>query len=280
MGISNDGAQWEIENKLTGKMTTYKEWLSKVNVNGKRILESVEIGDNDYVRLLFQEQFLPEIKHVMRKIYATTEATFGAEKTKAMFSLDKSPMKNDIYELEQSHAEMLAKVLQGNPQNDDDDTILKATPVKRQKINKVYFGTANVERSYASIAKESTQMEHKGRSEKIKKEANNNVNVKQIKEAILKEVTEQVNQKIDTVERKLDKKLNIIKMENDTKIESLTELVKESHTRTEANMMEQLKNNNADLVAKLSSLFGIQNKNESNPPNDMVEQGSQSGGDE
>ena len=70
----------------------------------------------------------------MRKIYATTETTFGTEKTQAMFSLDKSPMKNDIYELEQSHVEMLAKVLQGNPQNDDVDTIQKAAPVKRQNI--------------------------------------------------------------------------------------------------------------------------------------------------
>ena len=276
------GAQWTIKNKKTGKMTTFKDWISKVTVNGKRILDSVEIGNNDYVRLLFQEQYLSDVRHIMRKLYATTEETFGKEKTDAMFCLDKSPEKNDIYELERNHAEMLAKVLQGNPQNDDDDVIPTASPVKRQKINKVYFGTAHVDKSYASIAKDAsfTKKSHKSENESINKNnnkgSNKEVNLKQIKEELLKEVTARVDHKIDNVERKMEKKLNTMKMENDTKIESLTELVKSNQTQMEANLKEQFKNNNAELVAQLSNLLGIQNK--SNPPNDSVEQSSQSGG--
>ena len=271
------GAMWKIENEKTGYVTTFKEWIGKLVVNGTRVLESVEIGDNDYVRLLFHERHLSDMKQVMRKIYSTTESTFGVEKTKAMFSLDKSPFKDDIYELEQKHAEMLAKVLQGNPQNDDDDAIPPSSPVKRQKVNKVFFGTANVDRSYASIAKENQKVQEKvNRSQDSTKEEKTEVDVKNLKEAILMEVTAHVDKKIDTVQRKMDKKLNTIKMENDTKMESLTNLVKANHSQTEANIQEQFKNNNAELVAQISKLFGIQN--ESNPPNNMVEQGSHDGG--
>ena len=269
------GAQWTIKNKKTDKMTTYKDWLSKVKVNGKRILDSVEIGNNDYVRLLFQEQYLPDVRHIMRKLYATTEETFGNEKTEAMFCLDKSPEKNDIYELERNHAEMLAKVLQGNPQNDDDDVIPTVSPVKRQKINKVYFGTAHVDKSYASIAKET---KHKNGRNENKEVVSTEVNVKKIKEEILKEVTAHVDGKLDTVERKLDKKINTFKLDNDAKIESLKELVKSNHEQSKATMKDALKRNNADLVAQLSNLFGIENKHK--PPNDEVEQGSPSGGSE
>ena len=272
------GALWKIEHKSTGSLTTFKSWISKITVNGTKVIDSVEIGDNDYVRLLFHEKHLADVKHIMRKLYSTTEEAFGEEKTKLMFSLDKSPIKDDIYELEQKHAETLSKVLQGNPQNDDDDTIPSPSRVKRQKVNQVYFGTANVDRSYASIAKETQQKKSNDNDGSVKQgsELKKEVNVKLLKEELLKEVKAHVEVKIDNVERKLNIQLNNIQLENNTKIESLKELVMKNQSQTEASLKEQFKTNNADLVAQISNLLGIQNKN--NPPNDMVEQGSQSGG--
>ena len=237
----------------------------------KKILSSVETGDDFYVRMLYHPDDHKSIKYIYRHLYDTTKDTFGEECTKKMFCLPQSPVRGDLHALEENYAKVLQNALQSNPQQDEEDQATSKTPQRRQQNTKVFFGSSNVDRSYASITKKS-QIETVTKPSESKKE----VNMKEMKEELLKEVTAYVNTKINNVERKLDKKLNTIRMENDSKIDSLTELVKSNSSQMDANMKEQFKQNNADLVAQLTFLFGNQNK--SNPPNDKVEHGSQSGG--
>ena len=56
--------------------------------------------------------------------------------------------------------------------------------------------------------------------------------MEQLKNEIYANVNQQVDEKLDKTEKKLTKKMNSIKMENDAKIESLRELVQGSHENT------------------------------------------------
>ena len=117
------GVDWEITNKKNGEKTTFKKWMMGLTVNGKKILSSVETGDNFYVRMLYHPDDYKNIQYIFRHLYDTTAQTFGEECTSKMFCLPQSPLRGDVHALEENYAKVLQDALQSNPQQDDEDQV-------------------------------------------------------------------------------------------------------------------------------------------------------------
>ena len=274
------GADWETTNKKTEEKTTFKKWMMGLTVNEKKIISSVETGDNFYVRLLYHPDDHNHIQYVFRHLYDTTAKTFGDEATSKMFSLPQSPLRGDVHALEEEYAKELKAVLQSNPQQDEEDQVNSKKIQRRQRSTNVYFGTSNVDRSYASIAQSTkTESTNNGsnKSEAIKTQTDSFQanDMASLKSSILNEVTQKVDGKLSTFQSKMENQMQQLKTENDAKIENLAEMMQKNQTRNEINLTNQLANNNAVLMKQIEQLFKAPS---SNPPGVSVEQSSRDGG--
>ena len=261
------GAEWVIDNLTSKKKTTFKEWLLHTKVNDMKILDSVEIGNDHYVRLIYHKNQQRGVQLMMRNLHKMACDTFGEAKIKVMFDVENSPLAGNLYDLEDEYAETLAAALSGNPQMDDNEQYLTAPPVQQQK--RMFFKKP-VAASFANAVK--STLTTKGSDEKngnINKGSNtqkDNIDVEQLKSEIYANVTQQVDEKIDKTERKLTKQMNTIKMENDAKIESLRDLVQGNHDKTDQKL---------DLL--LQRFLPPENPPD-NPPSAQVEHSSPRGG--
>ena len=101
-------------------------------------------------------------------------------------------------------------------------------------------------------------------------EDNNNGSNKTIKESILKEVTEEVDVRLNAMETKLQNQIQQVKKDNDAKIDSLAELMKENQVNSKKDLQTQLQSNNEVLLKQFSLMV--------NPPGTSVENDSRDGG--
>ena len=278
------GPQWQIDNLQTNEKTTFQKWLGATTSEGRKVIESVEVGDNDYVRLIYKKSHRQYIQHIMRHLHQTTKDTFGEEVTNKLFTKLHGVRNSRMHELEEAYTMKLKAALGGNPMDDQNDT-KKVPPVQRRKQeNKVSF-RSDLDESYATIAKKN------GKATPINNiTTNENIKIDDLKEELLKEVKKEVDTKIDGLERKVEKKINSIKIEQDAKIENLATLVKDTHAKAEAAavrrdeaLTQKFEENNNTLIDKISALFqntqNSQNKvNNGNPPIPTVENDSRAGG--
>ena len=266
------GSDWEIKNQNSGNTTTFKKWMMGLTVNGKKILNSVETGDDFYVRMLYHPDDHKNIQYIYRHLYDTTLKAFGEECTQKMFCLPQSPLKGDLHALEENYAKVLQGVLQSNPQQDEEDKVNRSKQFqRRQRSSNVYFGTSNVERSYASITKKTTMEEKNNGSNKMEEHKMNKNDIASLKTSILKEVTQKVDVKLTKFESKIENQMQQMKSENDAKIDSLAEMMKHNQTRNEINLSNQLEDNNKVLMQQITQLFTAPSKTPRNPPDDSVE---------
>ena len=259
------GADWEIMHQQKKEKTTFKKWMMGLTVNEKKILLSVETGDNHYVRMLYHPEDHKHIQYIFRHLYDTTAKTFGDENTAKMFCLPQSPLKGDVHALEENYAKTLQAALQSNPQQDEEDKARPKQAQRRQRGTNVYFGTSNVDRSYASITKtNTTEANNNGsniKEDNNKKDSNLHPDdITSLKKSILKEVTQNVDMKLNNFESKIENKMQQLKDDNEAKIESLRELVQGSHTQT---------NNKLDTL-----LQHLIPPTQLKPPSEQVEQES------
>ena len=278
------GAQWQIKKITNEDVTTFQKWLEATVINGKKIIESVEVGDNDYVRLIYKSENRQYIQHIMRHIHQTTTDTFGAEITSKLFPVMHGVRNGAMHEMEENHAKKIQKLLGGNPQMDDCDVKRVKPPPRRPRQTNVSF-QSDVNETYATIAKNSTTSvttPKTGQQVETK-------NIDDLKDEILKKVKEDVDSKLDGLERKVDKKLNTMKMEQDAKIDSLSTLVKDTHKKSELAaekrdeaLTQKFEANNQNLIATLTALFtnngNTPQTNIVNPPIPTVEKDSCAGG--
>ena len=261
------GADWEIRNLQNEQITTFRKWLRELTVNGIKVLSSVEIGDDHYVRMIYHPKYHRQIQHVYRHLYDTTKITFGEENTEKMFCLTQSPVKGEVYVLEEEYAKTLQDALQSNPQQDETDYVPTKVPERKKNAPTVYFGTSTVDRTYASITNQKQKSNNNGSKQM---EDNNNGSTKTMKEIILKEVTEEVDVRLNAMETKLQTQIQQVKKDNDAKIDSLAELMKENQVNSKKDLQNQLQSNNEVLLKQFSLMV--------NPPGTSVENNSRDGG--
>ena len=154
--------------------------------------------------------------------------------------------------------------------------------VKKPKISPhrsvgVYY-SKQVDTSFASVVqgrKKQEVVNSKG-SNKVK-----STNIAQLRQEIMEDVNKSIQTKVDSLDKKMEKKINEFKMEQDSKIDSLMEVVKQNHVTSEVAalqrervMEEKMKVNNNVLLQDLYRMI-----KSGNPPGVTVEQeGSRDGG--
>ena len=192
-----------------------------------------------------------------------------------------------MHELEEEYSRKLKQALGGNPQMDEQDNMQTPYSTRKKPPNsKVYFSPA-INETYATIAQNNPKKQQNiVQDEETKGD---------IKDEIMKELKSDIDQRFDGMEKRVEKKINTIKIEQDAKIDSLADLVKTNHDKAEQAAVErdeklqkQFELNNNKLVNTLAALFksnrnstestGNMNPPNENPPIPVVEQGSHGGG--
>ena len=275
--------RWNIQNRLEGKQTTFQKWIQSSRVNNERIVDSLEIGDDEYVRIIYQQQHDQGIKLLMRNLQNETERTFGKDVREKLFSSrDGGPITGSLAALEEDYAHKLERVLDSsNPQNDDDDYIPPAMPQTRAK-NQVYFGNQMDETFADKVKNKKTTNTTKGEKNGDKK--------MESKKEILDEVNELIDKRMEKFERKVNKNIKMITEKQDEKISSLEDLVTKNYEKSEVAAQkrnEEIKehmNSHMFFMESLSKHFKIPMKPPSvtqgsqKPPAASVEQSSREGG--
>ena len=286
------GPQWCITNKKNGEKTTFQKWLCATEVNSMKVIESVEVGNNDYVRIVYNKKYKSQIQYIMRHLHTTTKETFGEEVTEKLFSIMHGIQRGDMHDLEEAYSKQLQEALGGNPQMDEEDNapIVPQARKQRQPQSRVYLSPA-INETYATVAQTNTIANPKQEKQHINDEKTKG----DIKDEIMKELKSDIDQRFDGMEKRVEKKINTIKIEQDAKIDSLADLVKTNHDKAEQAAVErdeklqkQFELNNNKLVNTLAALFksngnstestGNMNTTNENPPIPVVEQGSHGGG--
>ena len=281
--------KWEIENRTDGKTTTFKQWIQNSKVNNEKIVDSLEVGNDEYVRIVYHERYDEGIKVLMRNLQDATEKTFGMEIKNKLFSITNGgPITSSLAALEENYAQKLEKVLSStsNPQNDDDDYIQIDRRIKPKQKNHVYFESQMNETFADKVRKSNTgyniEIEDKeSENNGVNKEANK----KEYKKEILEEVNQIIDQKMGHFEKKVHMNLQTITDKQDRKINQLQNTVATNYRKSE----ESAKQRNDEIqehmnaqklfMANMSKHFNFQMKPPPmKPPGASVELSSREGG--
>ena len=268
--------RWKIQNKLEGRQTTFQKWIQSSRVNNEKIVDSLEIGDDEYVRIIYQQQHDQGIKLLMRNLQNETERTFGKEVREKLFSSSNGgPITGTLAALEEDYAHKLEKVLgSSNPQNDDDDYVPAMITQTRSK-NHVYFGN-QVDETFAD------KVRNKKTSTNTNKDEKNGDKKMESKKEILDEVNELIDKRMEKFEKKVNKSIKTITEKQDEKISSLEELVTTNYKKSEAaakkrnDEIKEHMNSHKFFMENLAKHFQLP----MNPPHTSVEQSSHVGGSE
>ena len=276
---------WVIKNNLENKYTTFKNWVQNSTVNDEKIVESLEVGNNDYVRLVYQASHSRGIQMLMRNLQRETERTFGKEVKNKLFSVNNAPITGSMAALEEKHAKRLQRVVNSsNPQNDDEDHIASTVVSQRKQSNKVYFGQVN--ETFADKVRSPSKKSGIDAKEEYNNEEKSEENKKEYKKELLDEVNQIIDQKMGKFEKKVNANIKRITDTQDKKIDQLQETVADNYKQSE----KAAKRRNEEMQGHMQSqqLFmetlskhfqlEIPDQKTKKPPVAMVEQGSHEGG--
>ena len=273
--------KWVIKNKLENKYTTFQQWIQNSKVNGVKIIDTLEVGNDEYVRLVYHQDHNKGVQLLMRNIQNETERTFGKEIKNKLFSVSNAPITGSFAELEEDHAQKLQQVLKNsNPQNDDNDLVEPVTSKGRRQSNQVYFAQVNETFADKVRKQQTNEMNEKNGVN------NNGENLKEYKNEIMNEVHQIMDKKMVAFEQKVNANIKKVTDKQDKKIDQLQETVATNYQKSEdaakqryEEMQESMRSQRY-FMESLSRHFNLESpdtKNTQKPPEATVKQSSREG---
>jgi len=152
------GAENEIQ-KLDGSnsKTTLQKWLQNTTINNTtKVFMQVEIGEEDYVRLIHLDKHSQIVEHIVATMYQEMLKTFGKDKTDSMIRSDNGlRIDRSTAEVETNYITKLATSFSSQPQEAHRSTSKQTDDTYSQTVQPtqpaVYF--ERQVHSYASATK-------------------------------------------------------------------------------------------------------------------------------
>ena len=297
----------EISPVLSDDTFTIKDWIEETTYESKKIFSQVEIGDEDYVRLIFHSKYNEQGNSFVSNMYDTVVDIFGKQVAEDLLGSNKKMFTYSTpSEIETTYTSALSTIILKT--NDPLNSKIKGPPKAPKRL---YYGESpsfsqivqndtvnspqnnsnnnkrqqadNVHATVQQLISRTTKLENENK--KLKTNRNNDVmstqTYKKIEEKVLESVTKKVDDKLEEkfneIDNNIEQTFSELRKEHDEKIGNIRKLIIDTYEETKQLSLLQEKKaivretSNADaLMARMQLLFQEHVK----PPVSAVEQDS------